>query len=582
MSAMPMSKELRDLFQKPDAQQQMLDMLSQYRGSGATTSPVIDAVLAGEYDDEIERLSQLPPEESARLLGEGSSSQGSVAENMQGGGAASQGFFVPSVTRTTTGMDPITQQVLFGLGGQGGFIPGAMRAAERTYFDEAGRPIVIPGAVAGFTPDQLAAFQLTREQLGVQQPYLRASEQALFGGIGGLREAQRLQEQQQLGALRETQLGAAEEAQLRAQGLEELFGGIGEARRGLAGATGEFGQRLGGIESLARGAAEQFGGRLGESEELLRQTTGAFDPSMTQQFYDPYEQGVVQQTISDIMEQGQKADVAARAGDIARGGESAFGSRARLGAGERQEALGRGLAEAISGIRSAGFQRAQEAARGEFGRQQDARRAAALGLAGSAGQRLGAQQQLAGTLGQTAGQRFGAQRGLAESALNLGQTGQQALFQAGQYGLGTAGQVAGARGQLAGMYGQQGMGTLGAQQALGQQLAGLGQQAQQAVGADVAALGGIGALQQQQNQQILEMQRQAALQAQQAPLQQYQSLMPFINMIPRGTTNIATQMTPMPSALQAGLATGLGTLGALGSFYGGIGGQQQSNPYAII
>ena len=52
---------------------------------------------------------------------------------------------------------------------------------------------------------------------------------------------------------------------------------------------------------------------------------------MTDRFYDPYEDRVVQQTIKDIMEQGRKSDIGARAGDIARGGESAFGSRARLG-----------------------------------------------------------------------------------------------------------------------------------------------------------------------------------------------------------------------------------------------------------
>ena len=62
----------------------------------------------------------------------------------------------------------------------------------------------------------------------------------------------------------------------------------------------------------------------------------------------------------------QKQDIQARASDIARGGESAFGSRARLGATERQEALGRGLGEALAGIRSRGFQQAQQSALGEF------------------------------------------------------------------------------------------------------------------------------------------------------------------------------------------------------------------------
>ena len=80
------------------------------------------------------------------------------------------------------------------------------------------------------------------------------------------------------------------------------------------------------------------------------------------------------------VEQGDKAEVAARAQDIARGGESAFGSRARLGAAERREALGRGLGEAVSGIRAGGFGEAQRLGLGEFARQRAAERAASQGL----------------------------------------------------------------------------------------------------------------------------------------------------------------------------------------------------------
>jgi hypothetical protein len=76
-------------------------------------------------------------------------------------------------------MDPVTKQMLFGLGGQGGFIPGAMRAAERTFYDEQGNPIVIPHEVSGFTPDQLAAMEQTRQTTGIQDPYLTESEQFL-------------------------------------------------------------------------------------------------------------------------------------------------------------------------------------------------------------------------------------------------------------------------------------------------------------------------------------------------------------------------------------------------------------------
>ena len=57
------------------------------------------------------------------------------------------------------------------------------------------------------------------------------------------------------------------------------------------------------------------------------------------------------------------------------------------------------------------------------------------------------------------------------------------------------------------------------------------------------------------------------MQAQAAPLAQYQALMPFINMVPKGQTQIGTQFAPAPSPIQAGIGTGLATLGALGDFF---------------
>jgi hypothetical protein len=73
---------------------------------------------------------------------------------------------------------------------------------------------------------------------------------------------------------------------------------------------------------------------------------------------------------------------------------------------------------------------------------------------------------------------------------------------------------------------------------------------------------------QQQRQAQLDAQRANLLQAQQAPLAQYQALMPFVNMAPAGQTQFQTNFAPNPSALQAGVGTGLATLGALGNFYG--------------
>jgi len=366
--------------------------------------------------------------------------------------------YVTGATTQTVSRDPALQQLLFGLDGEGGFIPGAMRAAERTFFDEEGRPVIVPQEVAGLTEDQLAAAQSARDLVGVQDRFLTESEEAARQGVEGL-----------LGSLRQ------------GRGLTAL-------------------------------STRDLLNRLGESEQLIRGTTEAYDPSMTQQFMDPFEDAVVQQTIDDVIKQANIADIAQTARNIRAGGESAFGSRARLSKDEMSEALGRGLAKEIAGIRSRGFSEAQQTGLGEFARQQQAARTAASGLAG------------------LSGQRFGAGTGLGQTLVDFGQRGQQA---------------------------QTGFGGF---------LQNLGTQAQQAGLGGINLLSTFGGQQQQQQQQLLDAQRANALQAQQAPLQQFQSLLPFVTTAAQtaGTQTQAQQFAPPPSPVMTGLGVGLSTLGGIG------------------
>ena len=354
------------------------------------------------------------------------------------------------VQQTFRTLDPATRELFYGSGIPGtasyrpGFLQQAFRASNRTFFDEEGNPIVVPQMVAGLSPEQARAIQLSRQATGIQTPFIQQAEQSL------------------------------------GTGLETLFGGLGKA-----------------------------------SEFLTRGGTGRFSQDMTKKFLDPFEQAVVDQTRKDILEAGAKQDIQARASDIARGGESAFGSRARLGATERQEALGRGLGEALAGIRSRGFQQAQQSALGEFGRQQRAL------------------------------------TGLGGSLANIAGIGQQALFGAGSA------------------------------------ISNLGTQAQQAAQADIQRSLGIGGLTQGQQQAQIDAARANAMQQQMAPLQQMQSLLPFVSAVPAGFSNIQTQFGTQPSPLMAGLGAGLSTLGGLGSFfnppqtninYGSPQNQQPTNP----
>jgi hypothetical protein len=702
----------------------------------------------------------------------------------QEGGAAVDQPYIAAVTRQDEMMDPITQQLLFGTDGQDGFIPGAFRAAERTFFDSEGRPIVIPQEIAGLSPDQIEAQQLARGAVGVQEPFIQEAISrgqqgidALQSGIGGqsLASQQALRQIQEgsrfaldqrdramMDAIGGTQQGRARalEAEARLRGdlgditgmaqrstgqyIDQLGQQAAQGRR----ATEDFGMDLakvrqqgqrsydefgrditdavgmgmiskedlsrglstgeelasaatalqrgrldlaetgmkGGISQLDRDLTRQlgaesaatggFGGQIGEARTQLKNTVedGFNIGDKTSEYFDPYEDKVVQQSIRDASEGLAKQDMAQYARDISSGGESAFGSRARLSAEERAEAMGRGLAREVGGIRSAGFQRAQQTAIGEDERARQAQRAASSGLASLAGQELGAErglidraaqasqqrygaaqnlagmqqqraaselgsvtqladiyrqgaqqrfgagQQLAGQVQQAAGQKlaagqgygnliqqtaqaqlsaqqqqnqqmgqqaqqqYGAQQGLGSlmggaaqqlygAGTGLGQTlagyGQQdaaARAAAAQQGMGVAGTLANQYGQIGQQQYGAGQALAGAQAGYGTFLSGLGGQAQQAAMQDVASLQGIGGQAQQQRQRELDAQRAGLLQAQQAPLAQYQALMPFVNMSPTGKSTVQTQYTPPPNALNAGLAAGLGALGTMSNF----------------
>ena len=135
--------------------------------------------------------------------------------------------------------------------------------------------------------------------------------------------------------------------------------------RALSGNFGQFGEYIPEAAGVAREGidAARFGvDQLGQGTFNLAEAARlARDPNEAiKSFSDPFEQQVVQQAIRDITEQSEQQGIANRAGAVDAG---AFGgSRGRLQETERQEALGRGLLEAVGGIRSQGFQGARDAA----------------------------------------------------------------------------------------------------------------------------------------------------------------------------------------------------------------------------
>tara|TARA_R100001440_G_scaffold19292_3_gene32571 strand:+ start:1111 stop:2337 length:1227 start_codon:yes stop_codon:yes gene_type:complete len=254
---------------------------------------------------------------------------------------------VTNIARDEVISDPFVREAYFGSPDTPGIISQAITAANRSF----GQPAILR-QTAGLSPLELAAMQGAYGGLGSYQPYLDASTRAYQEGMGMSRRAGQLAQPYFSGE--QAYLGAATDTARRAAGMQ-------------------------------------------------------FDPNLTRQFFDPFEDRVVQQTIDDVFKRGELQDIDARTRDISQGGESAFGSRARLSADERRAALGRGLGEALAGIRSQGFGQAQQAALGEFGRQAGARERLADTLAGFGSQ-----------LGGIGGRRAGLARNIGSDIAGYG------------------------------------------------------------------------------------------------------------------------------------------------------------------
>jgi hypothetical protein len=308
--------------------------------------------------------------------------------------------------------DPAVRELYFGSSDYRGLIPGAQDAAQR-YLDMG--PSM--RGTAGLSPLEKKAMQDAMGGIGGYRPYLQAQEESIRGGMGLIG--------QERGLINEA-IGATR----RSGEIQQPY---------FAQAEKQYGAGLGDLMS-------SLGEQGPSARDYQRASLQGFDPRSSAAYYNPFEQQVVQQTIQDVMKGGAQQDIAARARDIQSGGESAFGSRARLTAGERQASLGRGLGEALANIRSGGFNTAQQRAIDEsrFSR-------GALERAG----------QTEAGYGQTL---MGARRGYAGDIMGIGQ-------QRGDLARGIGSSIAG--------YGQQ-LGGLGGRMAgFGSQLGGLGQSYQQ-------------------------------------------------------------------------------------------------------
>ena len=262
-------------------------------------------------------------------------------------------------------------------------IPGV---AEMAY-GLIGADIALPDQqLAGFTPDQQAAFQLAQQGVGSYIPFLQAATGATQEGLSGLSAA----------GLGTQQLGAQIPGQI-APGQAQAFQSAQDAR--LASMMG-------------------IGGLAG--------TGGFYDPAMARPFMSEFEDAAVQQALADVRREGEIAGTGLRAQAV---GAGAFGgSRQAVAEQELQRNVLEQQARTAAQMRAAGFesaaQRSQAAFEQGLARQQQA--AAGIGSLGLQGAQaagsLGLQGSQLGLAGVQAGLGAEQQRaGIAQAAGAMGQ-----------------------------------------------------------------------------------------------------------------------------------------------------------------
>ena len=252
--------------------------------------------------------------------------------------------------------------------------------------------------------------------------------------------------------------------------------------------------------------------------EAMLGSAGTYDPSINAaQFFNPYEDQVVQQTLQDIGEQGDLQKIQARANAV---GSGAFGgARSGIMDTELSKNILREQARAAGGLRHQGYESARNAAQQAFENTQQRRMASGQGL---------------GQLGLQYGQ-------LSQADVNQ-------MMGIGQ-GLGSL------AGQYAGM---------GAQSAnLGLQQAGLGELAQKQGITDIQTLLSLGAMQRGQQQAELDAVRKSNVERMAHPYQPLGFLSDIYRGTPTSQATVTSSSAPSPSTAQQAMGLRIAGLGAI-------------------
>lgn len=325
----------------------------------------------------------------------------------------------------------------------------------------------------------------------------------LYGSTGVLPRAAALS-QQPLN-LPDYQVAGLSQPQMQAfnvaqSGIGGYMPALAEGVGAARGGVGAMAQGMGIVPAALRGAQPYQTG----SAMVGFGATEGYNPMSYQGFMNPYTEDVIQRAEQDIARQGKMQEQQMRGQAVAAG---AFGG-SRQAVAERE--LGRNVldqqARTSAGLRAAGFEQAQQQAQQAFEAQQ---------------QRQGRFAEMLGGLGTA-----------------YGQLGLQGANQLGQLGQGLGG--------------------------LGVQMAGLGELGQQMNIRDIGTLMDIGNVQQQQQQAVLDAQRQNLYQRTMAPYQQLGFFSDIAQGMPAGMMQTTTSPGPSPISQIGGLAYGIASLANAG------------------
>mgnify|MGYP003626902114 FL=1 len=363
--------------------------------------------------------------------------------------------------------------------------------------------------LAGFNPDQRAAFDLAVSGIGSYKPYLERATALTEEGVGALQ-----------GSLEATRGLAGEIPGAIAPGQEALA-------RGMSGADIAANNARASTAEAQRALQEASGFGL----ESARAGIAGLAPEAAAGYMNQFEDAAVQQALADIARQGelQKQNVAFQAEQ-----SGAFGGSRQAIA---EQELGRNVLEqqgrTAAQMRQAGFDAAANRA---------LQSAQAMGQLGQIGSSAAANAAQAG----------------GQLGLSAEQLAQESAFQSGNLGLQSAN--LGLSGIQAGLGAQQqaagiGQGISG----LGQQMAGLGQLGQQMNLQDINTMSTVGQQQQAQTQAGLDTAYQNQYQQAMQPYQQLAFLSDITTGAPSGQMTSSTQ--PGPSVGSQILGAGIGAYG---------------------